>query len=117
MDPQIQCSDLYERLGDEELLVVDCRSSEDWRTLPEHIPGALRLEVGELADAVDALPEDELIVLCGCSPDGADIRRALHLLRLKGRAAVCLGGGLLAWRAQGYPIERHEHPAAAATPG
>lgn len=107
MDPIIQCSDLFHRLGDDEVLVVDCRSDQDWERIEKHIPGALRITPAEMAEVVDSLPHDELIVLCGCAPDGADIRGALKLLKLRGRSAVCLNGGLHAWVKEGYPTEHH----------
>ncbi len=102
----IVCSELLMRLGDDELLVIDCRHPEDWSRLEVHIPGALRISVTELSDCAHVLPDDELIVLCGVAPDGADSRRAHRLLKLRGRDSVCLSGGLQAWLSAGYPTER-----------
>ncbi len=107
MNPVLECQDLFLRLGDEELVVVDCREREEWDRLEFHIPGALRMSLRELDAAAHTLPDDELIVLCGCSEDGSDARRALRLLQLRGRNAVCLDGGLQSWVTGGYPTERH----------
>lgn len=112
MDSHIRCSELFHRLGDEEILVVDCSSDADWARLGQHIPGALRIRPSDFAEMVDVLPEDELIVLYGCHPEGADLRKALKLLQLRGRAVVCLSGGLPGWVTQGYPTEHHPQPAA-----
>ena len=107
MELLISCSELLERLGDEDVLVLDVRSDADWERLPVHVPGALRLAPGELLTAIDMLPDDELIILCGTAPEDADARRALHLLRRAGRMARVLAGGLHAWVLGGLPTERH----------
>ncbi len=104
-------SELLQRLGDDELLVLDCRTLEDWMAFDIHIPGSLRMSLAELVDAGHELPDDELIVVVGWSADGSDARKARRILRLRGRDAVCLEGGLRAWVGAGYPIERHGQPA------
>jgi rhodanese-related sulfurtransferase len=107
MDLTIDCDELYGLLEDDELVVVDCRSEEDWAHRPLHIPGALRMSIMDLHRAAHVLPDDELIVLCGAEPDGSDSQRARRLLKQRGRDAVCLAGGLEAWLRAGLPIERH----------
>ncbi|WP_426731650.1 rhodanese-like domain-containing protein [Myxococcus faecalis] len=107
MEPTILCTELYLRLGDDELLVIDCRAPFDWEHHDLHIPGALRMLPTEVARDHRMLPDDELIVLCGGAPDGSDVRRVCRLLRMHGREAVCLDGGLPAWIRGGYPTERH----------
>jgi rhodanese-related sulfurtransferase len=103
----ISCSELYERLGDDDVLVLDVRADADWERLPLHVPGALRLSPEELSTALAMLPDDELIILCGTAPAEADARRALNLLRRAGRMARVLAGGLHAWVLGGLPTERH----------
>lgn len=107
MEPRIDARDLFLRLGDDELLVIDCRSDEAWESQPLHIPGAMRMTYAELCEAVHILPDDELIVLCAGEGEDEDAQQALRVLRLRGREAVCLQGGLSAWMEQGYPVERH----------
>jgi rhodanese-related sulfurtransferase len=107
VEPNIICDELYMRLGDDDVLVLDCRDASDWERYELQIPGALRMTVSEIARDLAMLPDDELIVLCGCCPDGMDLRRICRLLRLRGRNAVCLAGGLQAWVTGGYPTERH----------
>ena len=100
-------SELIQRLGDDDVLVVDCRDGREGWALDElKIPGALRMSTLELQSAADALPDDELIVLCGVSADGSDVRRAWRILMKANRRAVCLFGGLHAWVSAGYPTER-----------
>lgn len=105
----IDPKDLFVRLGDDELLVVDCRDEGEWCRYELQIPGALPMSVGEMSESAHVLPDDELIVLCGCAPDGSDARRAARLLRLRGRDAVVLEGGLRGWIAGGFPTERASH--------
>lgn len=107
MDPTIDCQELYALLGDDELVVVDCRPEDTWDRLPFHIPGALRMPLVDLYRSSSVLPEDELVVLCGSDPDGADAQRACRMLRLRGREAVWLRGGIHAWTSAGLPTEQH----------
>lgn len=103
----IDRAELLQRLGDEDVLVVDCRTADEWDSVAVHIPGALHIAVLELVEIAHELPDDELIVLYGWAADGLDVQRAGQALRLRGRLAVGLQGGLRAWLAAGYPIERH----------
>ena len=99
-------TELLERLGEDELLVVDCRDVRDgWPTISVKIPGALRISLEELPLAAHALPDDELIVLYGSGDDAADARRAWRILMRANRRAVCLRGGMAAWIAAGFPTE------------
>lgn len=107
MDPHIACAELYLRLGDDDVLILDCRSVEAWEQTGFHIPGALRMTAEEIARDLTMLPDDELIVLCGCDPDGDLALRLCRLLLLRGRNAVCLEGGMEAWVEEGFPIEPH----------
>ena len=108
MELLISCSELFERLGDDDVLVLDVRPDGDWQRHPVHVAGALRLSPEELPASIAMLPDDELIILCGTAPAEADARRALHLLRRSGRMARVLAGGLHAWVLSGLPTERHD---------
>lgn len=101
------CTELYVRLGDEEVLVLDCRDPKDWECYGLHIPGALWMCYEELIQDARVLPDDELIVVYGLAPDDADAHRACRLLQQRGRSAVCLEGGLRTWISLGLPTEHH----------
>jgi rhodanese-related sulfurtransferase len=105
VEPTIHCRDLLLRLGDDEVLVLDCRPDDQWHSLDVRIPGALWIASEELVHAAQALPDDELIVVYGTSRD-THARRACRMLRLRGFDAVMLDGGLSAWISLGFPTER-----------
>lgn len=104
--PTMDCRDLFLRLGDDEVLVLDCRAESDWERYQFQIPGALRMPVHELREAGKSLPDDELIVLCGTAEDSSDVLRAYRQLRRHRRQVVVLEGGLREWVGHGFPTER-----------
>ena len=105
---RMPCDELYVRLGDDEILVLDCREPEDWTRYGWHVPGALWMTFEEIVRDVVVLPDDELIVVCGCAPDGSDARRVCRLLQRLGFNVVCLEGGLQAWMIAGLPTDCHQ---------
>jgi adenylyltransferase/sulfurtransferase len=61
-----------------------------------HLPGAVRIGVDALTQALGTLPSDgEFIVYCR---SGMRSARARDILVRSGRSAVSMRGGLLAWR-------------------
>jgi rhodanese-related sulfurtransferase len=80
----------------------------DVRTVGEfqsgHIAGAANIPVEVLAARLAELPKDKPIVLYCRS--GNRSAQAARLLRSAGYADVYDLGGIIAWQAQGYPIER-----------
>ena len=113
LDPRMPCTELYVRLGDDEILVLDCRDPTDWDRYGLHIPGALRMTFEEVLEDVEVLPDDELIVVVGCAPDGSDARRVCRVLQQWGLNAICLEGGLQGWVTSGLPTESHDSGASA----
>lgn len=107
MDARMACGELSLRLGEDEVLVLDCRAPEDWAGCGLHIPGSLWMPFEQLLTDATVLPDDELIVVCGFAPDGSDARRACRLLQQRGLLAVCLDGGLHQWLREGLPTENH----------
>lgn len=105
MESTIPPWELLGRLGDEDVVVVDCRSAEEAHRMPVQVPGALRMTVEDIQQSPHALPDDELVVLCDAD-GGLVSRRAWRLLSLAGRSAVVLRGGLRGWIQAGNPTER-----------
>jgi hydroxyacylglutathione hydrolase len=82
--------------------VIDVRGRTEWEA--GHIPGAVNMPVGHLAERVGELPADvPLVVQCR---SGARSAIAASVLESLGRSPVLdLGGGLAAWEQAGYPVE------------
>jgi hydroxyacylglutathione hydrolase len=74
--------------------VVDVRSRSEWGA--GHVPGAVHIPMGELADRLGELPKGPLLVHC---QSGARSAVATSLLHRLGRAdARNVTGGYVAWR-------------------
>jgi rhodanese-related sulfurtransferase len=105
VESTIECREVFLRLGDDEVLILDVRGEDEWGCLDVQIPGALRIPPDELVGAAAALPDDELIVLCGCGHE-VEVRRAYRQLWMRGLDVVVLQGGMRTWISLGYPTER-----------
>jgi rhodanese-related sulfurtransferase len=106
-----------------EMLLFDVRQPLDLLAYPEIIPGARRIPPSEVLENPSLIPrEKDTVVYCTCPSDKTSrivLRRALALqfFRIK-----FLKGGLAAWKANGYPVERyqevfHLYAPSAARPG
>jgi len=95
--------------SDEKDFLFDVRQPLDLLAYPELIPGAQRIPPQEVLDKPSLIPRDKDVVLyCTCPGDKTSrtvLRRALLLgfSRIK-----LLRGGLSAWKAKGYSVERYE---------
>jgi len=103
---------LYTLLAsNQEVLLFDVRQPLDLLADAEIIVGAKRIPPKDLLENPTLIPkEKDSVVYCTCPNDKTSrviSRRALamHFLRIK-----FLKGGLAAWKAKGYPVERYEKP-------
>jgi rhodanese-related sulfurtransferase len=93
----------------QKVLLFDVRLPLDLLANSEIIVGATRIPPKELLENPLLIPkEKDSVVYCTCPGDKtarAVLRRAqaMHFLRIK-----FLKGGLAAWKAKGYPVERYE---------
>ena len=93
----------------QEVLLFDVRLPLDLLANSEIIVGATRIPPKELLENPLLIPkEKDSVVYCTCPGDKTArtvLRRAqaMHFLRVK-----FLKGGLAAWKAKGYPVERYE---------
>ncbi len=84
-------------------LVLDVRQRDEYER--GHVPGAVHLMAGELPDRLAELPRDRPIVTI-CTV-GYRSSVAAGLLGSAGFSDVTwISGGVPAWRAAGYPVER-----------
>lgn len=81
---------------------VDVREPDEWDD--GHIPGALHVPLGELAERVGELPSDCDLILV-CRSGGRSALATEFLLRRGYPRAANLVGGMLAWQEAGHPVE------------
>jgi rhodanese-related sulfurtransferase len=85
----------------DDVVVLDVR--EDWEFAGGHVPGALWLPLGELANRTHELPQDKTI-LAVCR-SGNRSGQATEFLANQGFAVHNMAGGMIAWEQAGLPIE------------
>ncbi len=92
-------------------VVIDVRSAEEYEA--GHVPGARRIPLDQLPGRFAELPAGRPVVTYCTMRHRGDSRgeRAAALLRERGFQARALDGGLPAWAAAGYPVERGPNPA------
>ncbi|MDH4066483.1 MAG: rhodanese-like domain-containing protein, partial [Acidobacteriota bacterium] len=99
--PQITVAELARRLAAMNTVVVDVRNATEWND--GHIPDAVHIPLGYLADRLDDVPKDVTVVL-QCQ-SGARSAIAASVLRRAGRGDVAnLAGGFASWQGAGLPI-------------
>jgi membrane protein DedA with SNARE-associated domain len=88
-------------------LIVDVRSKTSRRLDARILPGALLADLDSVDRALHDVPLDqELVIYCNC-PNEATSASAARVLMAKGyRHVRPLQGGLDAWGAAGYPLQR-----------
>jgi rhodanese-related sulfurtransferase len=90
----------------QEVLLYDVRLPLDLLTSYEIIPGAKRIPPAEVIENPSLIPkETDSIVYCTCPSDKTS-RAVLHrALALHFSKIKFLKGGLVAWKAKGYPVQ------------
>ncbi len=84
-------------------LLVDVREKEEWDA--GHMPGAVHIPLGEIPDRLGELPRDRSIILT-CRSGNRSGKVKDYLMDEHGYQNVHnLLGGILAWKAQGLPVE------------
>jgi rhodanese-related sulfurtransferase len=103
---------LYELLYPKrKVLVFDVRLPLDLLAHPELIPGAVRIAPKEVLANPKLLPKDEdAVIYCTCPGDKTSQSVMQKVLALHFTKVKMLRGGLEAWKAQGYPVERFDTP-------
>ena len=94
-------------------LVIDVRSETSRRLDPRVVSGALLADFGRVAQALRGVPLDAtLVTYCACPNEASSAQAAKTLMKLGYKSVRPLQGGLDAWVAAGYPVERLSLPAA-----
>jgi len=108
--PQVSVAELLGQTAAGATTVVDVRSATEWAA--GHLPGAIHIPLGYLAERCRSLPADTPLVM-QCQ-SGARSAIAASLLERLGFARVAnLAGGFSAWTAAGLPVEGSHEPQAA----
>jgi len=90
---------LRRRLAAGTAVLVDVRAPDEFAHA--HVPGARNLPLDTLADRLDELPDDLLVVAMCRGPFCVFSARAVRLLEQAGRQAVRLDEGVAEWRLAG----------------
>lgn len=81
--------------------VLDVREPEEYDA--GHVPGAVPLPLGQVAERMDEVPVDrDVYVVCG---SGGRSALATEILNQAGRRATNVDGGTKGWIAAGHPVE------------
>lgn len=100
---EVTHEELLARAAAGDVVVLDVRPVEEY--LAGHVPGALSIPVGELADRIGELPRDTEIVVYCRGEYCVLAYDAVRLLTGLGRRAVRLNDGMLEWRLSELPVE------------
>ena len=105
---RISVDELYRLMGEgAQPVVVDVRTAVARQVEPRRIPGALPVELHAIDQHMEHLPRDrDIILYCTC-PNEVSAAKVAKLLMDRGYTRVRpLEGGLDAWIAAGYEVER-----------
>jgi membrane protein DedA with SNARE-associated domain/rhodanese-related sulfurtransferase len=94
-----------------DLVVVDVRSRRAIETFPYVIPGAILIPREEVEERREEIPTGkELVLYCCCSDDAESARVAILLNKKDVERVHPLSGGIEAWHARRYPVEKRVLP-------
>jgi phage shock protein E len=90
-------------LGNPDVVMLDVREPNEYQA--GHIPGIKLLPVGEVANRLSEIPKDKpVIVTCHSGNRSGQVAK---YLRDQGYTNIHnMQGGIVAWEAAGYPVEK-----------
>lgn len=105
----IDAETLHSLIEAKQILVFDIRQPLDLLAYSEIIPGSVRIPPKEVLENPSLIPRDEdVVVYCTCEGESTS-REVVHRARmLNFRRLKLLKGGLAAWKAKGYPVQKYE---------
>jgi len=105
---RISVAELYDLIqAGAKPLIVDVRSFTARSLEPHWIPGALHVPLQDISTHLRELPRDrDIILYCNCPSEATAARVAKMLMNHGFRRVRPLHGGLDAWVAAGYEVER-----------
>lgn len=105
---QVTREELLRRMDSGEVTVVDVRPVEEFAA--GHIPDAVSMPFGELAEKLHTLPADQEIVAYCRGAYCVMAHDAVRLLQAHGRHSRRLEDGMLEWRLAGLPVAVEARP-------
>jgi rhodanese-related sulfurtransferase/DNA-binding transcriptional ArsR family regulator len=96
-------TELRERIGDGDLMLIDVRPEAEFRA--GHIAGATSVTLKELDRWLERLPDDRLIVAYCRGPYCVFADNAVRTVKLHGMKAARLEEGFPEWKEAGLPVE------------
>ena len=96
---EISVGEAYQRY-EAGVFVLDVRQPEEW--IDYHIPGTTLIPLGDLEGRMDELPRDQEIVVVCRSGNRSGVGRDA-LIKAGFTDVTSMAGGLVQWRAAGYP--------------
>lgn len=99
----IEAEELLLRLGEDQVILLDVRPSEEYAA--GHLPQAVSVPLADLEARLQELPLDKEIVAYCRGPYCVFADEAVALLRARGYQARRLEQGVPDWRLRGLPIE------------
>lgn len=102
----IETMELQQRLAaGMPLVIVDVRQPEEFAAPPGHLPGAVNMPLGELAQHTSDLTARKQPIVVVCKTDRRSARAATEMLAAGLRDVVVLRGGTDGWHRQGLALE------------
>lgn len=99
----VTAPELHERLRTGSITLIDVREPPEFRA--ERIPGAINIPLSRFEAGAAGIPRDKPVILHCLS--GSRSKSALGVCgRLGLPIDTHLGGGISAWKAAGFPVER-----------
>lgn len=99
----VRMPDLQERISRGDVIVLDVRPREEYRS--GHVAGARSVPLEEIEAALADLPDDAEIVAYCRGPYCVFADQAVEVLKAHGRSARRLELGYPDWKAAGFPVE------------
>jgi rhodanese-related sulfurtransferase len=99
---EVNREELLRRASSGDLTVLDVRPAAEYAA--GHIPGAVSIPIGQLAQRLAELPAGTEVVAYCRGPYCVFAHDAVRLLRAHGRAARRLTGGMPEWRLADLPV-------------
>jgi rhodanese-related sulfurtransferase len=102
----IEADDLQRRLAaGDRIVLVDVRQTDEFRSPPGHLPGAINVPLTELRSRTPDLARRKQPIVVVCKTDRRSARAATELLTAGLKDVAVLRGGTDGWHQRGLELE------------